>query len=142
MIDEVLGYIHNYFEKEIVRDKFTISGGQVSLPFLQNGQYFRIVGSVFNDGVYQYPADELVDETFTGEIWAMAVPPAVIAIIDDISLWMQKYGSYVNSPYQSERFDGYSYSKQSAGSGRGTSGSTPPWASSFAYKLNRWRKIS
>ena len=71
MLTELLAEIRNYFEVPNGRHfgTFTISGGSIApLDFLQEGQYFRIVGSVFNDGVYQYPAASLTDEVFEGAV--------------------------------------------------------------------------
>ena len=141
MLEEILSYIHNYFIKEKYKGKFEISDGQFLCDFLQNGQYFRILGSIFNDGVYQYPVNELVDETFAGEIWAMAVPPSVIALVGEIEEWVSANSAVINSPYQSESFGGYSYSK-GAGAGIESSGHKPSWAGVFGSRLNKWRKIS
>ena len=146
MLTELCQELKNWFEREIHFGTFTIEGGQLAdSSFLQDGQYFRVVGSVFNDGVHQEPADDLVDESFEGAIWAMAVPPTVIALSDKIDEWTEKYGgvdSASMSPFQSESFGGYSYSKGS-GSSSGSSGgsSVPTWKSVFADDLNRWRKI-
>lgn len=140
MLEQILGYIHNYFEKEIVTGDYVISGSTIDVDFLQNGQYFRICGSVFNDGIHQYPATDLDDESFHGEIWAMAVPPAVIALSNDIKDWVDKYGSVIDSPYQSESFGGYSYSKGSGSSGS-LNDSSVGWQGAFRSRLNMWRKI-
>jgi len=142
MLEEILNYIHNYFEKEIVPGTFTIDSGSIQLAFLQNNQYFRIVGSVFNDGIYKYPVDNLVDETFTGEIWAMAVPPSVIALSVDIGNWVDKYGEVMNGPYQSESFGGYSYTKKSSSGQANDGNDASDWRSVFRSRLNHWRKIS
>ena len=81
MLDEILAEIRNYFTVSVHSGDFEVIGGRLSpLDFLQNGQYFRIVGSVMNDGVYRYPYSGLTDETFSGEIWALAVPPTLIAL--------------------------------------------------------------
>ena len=138
MLEQVLDFIHNYFEKEIVRGTFTISSHNVDVSFLQEGQYVRVVGSVFNDGIHTYPASDLTDEVFEGEIWAMAVPPAVIALSQDISNWVSANGD--NSPFTSESFGGYSYTKGSSTK----NGTTTPlsWRDVFASRLNHWRKIS
>ena len=139
MLEQILGYIHNYFEREIVRSTFTISSGSINVAFLQEGQYFRIVGSVFNDGVHQYPASELTDEVFEGEVWAMAVPPAVIALKNEIEEWNNNNNG--NSPFVSESFGGYSYTKGTSSRGNGTS--TPlGWKDVFASRLDQWRKIA
>lgn len=142
MLEQILDYIHNYFERDIVDGSFTISGGSMTLDFLQDGQYFRIYGSVFNDGVHRYPANNLTDETFTGQIRAMAVPPAVIALADEITAWIDKYGDAMNSPYQSESFGGYSYSKGSGQNSSNNSSNPADWRIVFGSRLNHWRKIA
>lgn len=142
MLERILNHIHNFFEKDIVSGEYTVSNGAIDLDFLQYGQYFRIRGSVFNDGVYRYPASNLVDETFAGEIWAMAVPPAVIALANEIEEWNTKYlgvDSQAMSPYNSESFGGYSYSKGSGSSSSGSGGVS--WQNIFRSRLNEWRKI-
>lgn len=143
MLEQILDYIHNYFVKGVYCGLYRISGGTLTMDVLQEGQYYRIVGSIFNDGVHRYSSEEtsLMDEEFMGEIWAMAVPPAVIALSDEISAWIEKYGDAMNSPYQSESFGGYSYNKGSGGSGGSAIGSAD-WRSVFGSRLNRWRKIN
>lgn len=143
MLEEILDYIHNYFVKKVYRGSYEITSSTIYLPFLQTDQYFKIVGSVFNDGVHKYPAGDLKDETFEGEIWAMAVPPAVIDIADEAQEWVDKYGSVVNSPYSSESFGGYSYTKVSGSSGWGnqSTDSGSSWKSVFGKRLNKWRKL-
>ena len=151
MLTELCQELKNWFEREIHFGTFTIEGGQLAdSSFLQDGQYFRVVGSVFNDGVHKYEPtnaqrEQLHDEEFEGAIWAMAVPPTVIALSEDISAWRTKYDSVdsVNmGPYSSESFGGYSYSRGSGGSDSGNRGNgAPTWQSMFANDLNRWRKI-
>lgn len=116
---------------------FEIVNGTLTIPSLKEGQFFRIVGSVFNDGVHQYPASDLQDEEFDGAIWEMAVPQEIIDLSEEISNWESENAKVLNSPYQSESFGGYSYSKES---GSGTNG-VITWQSHFASSLNRWRKI-
>lgn len=143
MIFDILHEIKNYFEVRKHYGKFEIKDNTIKGPFyLNNNQYFRIIGSVFNDGVYQYNEKlELTDETYEGAIWALAIPPAVIALSSEVEAWQAKYGNVdsVNmSPYTSESFGGYSYSKSGGGSGDGKAGT---WQQAFASRLNRWRKI-
>ena len=144
LLSELCGEIRNYFlrdrEKDIHSGTYTISGGNISLPFLIDGQYFRIAGSVLNDGVYKYPADGLTDETFDGAIWAMAVPEDVIALSEEIDAWNEKNAETLSSPYQSESFGGYSYTKASGGGSGSSSGWT--WQDQFRTKLNRYRRLS
>lgn len=147
MLEAICGHIHNYFtaEEDVHAGTYAISGGAIDLSdILIDGQYFRIVGSALNDGVYQYPDADLQDETFTGEIWAMKVPRAVIALDAEIEEWQEKYGAAVMSPYQSESVIGvYSRSKGTVGGRSGTgSGAAPTWQAMFAPRLNEWRKLA
>ena len=128
--------IRNYFETKKRFGTFTISGGSISpSDFLQDGQHFRIVGSVFNDGVYRYPAHGLVDETFKGAVWAMNVPPAVVELLQKIQ---EFEAATANAPtaYTSESFGGYSYTKATDENGLPVG-----WRSVFKSELNRWRKL-
>ena len=141
MLEEILDYIHNYFISEKYKDiRVEISSGSVNLPFLQPDQYFYIKGSIFNDGVHQYPPDDLEDEIFVGEIWAMSIPPRLLTLVQEISDWNTQYENTINSPYQSESFGGYSYNKASGNNSSG--GSFITWKDIFGSKLNRWRKIA
>lgn len=140
MLSELCKELNNWFCTKMYFETFTIEDGTLTLDDLQDGQYFRIVGSVFNDGVYQYPATGLNDETFDGAVWAMAIPQEVIALSSEIEEWVNKYAtvdSSAMSPYQSESFGGYSYSKASSGDENG--GNT--WQSVFRSRLNQWRKV-
>ena len=140
--------LHNWFlvkPNGVHRGRFNIDGRTITCSFLQEGQYFRIKGSVFNDGVHQYPPNDLASEEFFGEVWAMAVPPDVIALLADIDAWNEKYGgidSVVYSPLASESFNNYSYSKGSISRSNGADASTVmTWKDAFADKLRRWRKL-
>lgn len=142
ILTEICEYLNNYFWDKKINGKFTISGGSIDVPALKEGQYFRIVGSIFNDGVHIYPATDLKDEEFTGSIWSMAVPSTVIAIASDVNDWQTKYGnvnSEAMSPFNSESFAGYSYSK--SGSGNANSGSNIGWQDVFGGRLNKYRKL-
>ena len=128
--------LRNYFETKKRFGTFTISGGSISPSnFLQDGQYFRIVGSVFNDGVHRHPAHDLTDETFDGAVWAMAVPPAVVELLQKIQ---EFEAATANSPtaYISESFGGYTYTKATDANGLPVG-----WRSVFKNELNRWRKL-
>lgn len=142
-LTELCQELKNWFVREKYIGTFTITNGAIIVPdgSLQDGQFFRVIGSVFNDGVHQYPATDLTDEEFKGAIWTMAVPPAVIDLSERISEWIDKYGEVVSSPYSSESFGGYSYTKASSGRGNAESDAGPSWQSTFANELNRWRKI-
>ena len=139
MLEQVLVNIRNWFPVKggIHAGTFTIKDGGVTLPFLADGQYFRICGSVFNDGLHLYPATDLVDEEFSGAIWELSIPPAVIELSDEISKWQEKNGEASTSPYQSESFGGYSYSKATDAK----TGGAVTWQSAFKQQLGVWRKI-
>lgn len=146
MLNELCQELKNWFDRGQPRlhGSFEISDGKIVdsdfTNIIQNNQYFRIIGSVFNDGVYKY-TDDLVleDELFVGSIWLMAVPKAVVELSAEIDTWLEKYGESANSPFASESFGGYSYTK--AGSNANNGSNNPSWQSAFASKLNLWRKI-
>lgn len=137
MIDRVCANVRNYFERDAAGNRlvypgtYTIENGSISLPFLQPGQYFRIVGSALNDGVYKYPVYVLTDETFRGCVWEMRPPLSFLQLVDEIEAWQTKYGETAVNPYTSENVIGvYSYSK--AGSGA-------DWQQIFKSRLNAYR---
>ena len=151
MLQQICENIHNYFIKSRNESEYEIAGGAISLPFLLDGQRFLIIGSALNDGIYTYHIGEiwdddnteavgLQDETWTGTICALAVPPAVIALSGEMKAWVDANGDQVNSPYSSENVIGvYSYTKAQGGSGAG--GSVTVF-DTFKDKLNRWRKVA
>lgn len=137
MLEQVLGEIHNWFVADTISDKFEVAGGQLSLPegaSIQDGQYLRVVGSVFNDGLYQWPASGLVDETFRGEVWVLVIPPGVQDLASEIEEWESKNAP---GPYVSESFGGYSYTRATNSS----TGQVAGWRDRFRQELNRWRKV-
>lgn len=149
MLNEVCLEVRNFFDKnqpKIFGD-ILISDGKIRnadfLAVIKENQYFRIIGSVFNDGVYQNTADlALVDEHFDGAIWLMAVPKDFLALVAEISDWQTKNGgvdSQAMSPFTSESFGGYSYSK-SAGSSS-SNGNAGTWQAAYATRLNAYRRI-
>lgn len=145
MLSEICKELNNWFDKKRIFGKFTISDGTLLNVDILEGQYFRIVGSVLNDGVYLYQGEHnitppLKNESFDGAVWLMAVPSDVLNLDGEITAWLEQYSNAVLSPYQSESFGGYSYTKAS-----GASGSSNPngasWQAIFGGRLNRWRKI-
>lgn len=134
----------NYFLKngrdDLHSGEFIIDAGSITpLDFIKPGQYFRISGSVSNDRVISNTADDLAlltPETFTGAIWAMYVPPDFVQLAKDVYNWNDRYSEAVNSPYQSESFKGYSYSKRSGGA------DGINWQSNFRNRINMYRKVN
>jgi hypothetical protein len=146
MLSELCQEINNWFDRNQpkIHGTFEIFDGKIIdndfIEKIQENQYFRIIGSVFNDGVYKYTNDLiLIDEAFYGSIWLMAIPTDVIALSDEIDRWVAAYGETVKSPYTSESFGGYSYSKASGSSEGGSS--VPTWQSTYASRLNQYRKL-
>ena len=139
MLEQVLMNIRNWFPVKggIYSGTFTIKDGGITLPFLADMQYFRICGSVFNDGLHQYNVLDLTDETFNGTIWALAIPKSVIELADEIQKWQEKNADALSSPYSSESFGGYSYSKAT----NSETGGAETWQSHFKQQLSAWRKI-
>ena len=147
MLSELCKELNNWFNYNQPKyfGDFVIDDGELLTECdLQDGQYYRIVGSLFNDGVHQHPADDLTDEMFSGALWAMAIPSEVIALADEIDAWKAKYQSLDSpsmSPFDSESFGGYSYSKSSGRSSSGNVDLSGTWQGVFADRLNHWRKI-
>lgn len=150
MLSELCHELKNWFEQNKIIATIEVKDGFV---YVQNddtpitpkvGQYFRIVGSVLNDGIYQYNGEplnkDLNDEVFDGAVWLLAIPKEVVSLSTDIDAWKTKYlnaDSPAMSPFTSESFGGYSYSKASGANGSaGTS-----WQDVFKSQLNKWRKI-
>lgn len=142
MLTELCQELRNWFDLERHTGTFEITGGNLTADFLREGQYFRIMGSIFSDGVHQYPAADLPDETFEGAVWALAIPQAVINLSAEIDTWQTKYGGadgVATSPFASESFGGYSYSKTTFSSSGGSGAAT--WQTVFKSRLNAWRKM-
>lgn len=137
MLEQILRHLRNWFATDFFRGEYAIAEGSLTLPFLLPGQYFRIVGSVFNDGLHQYPAVDLRDETFSGEIWALAIPREVASLAADVAAWQEKNGAAAAGPYQSESFGGYTYTRASDAK----TGNAVTWESAFRTRLDAWRKV-
>lgn len=151
MMTEICQYLRNWFNRKPdgsdypkYEGTFTIENGVLVTDDLADGQYFRIIGSLFNDGVHVYHTENgmLTDETFTGVVWSMGVPPDVVQLATDISNWQSRYGtvdSEAMSPFLSESFGGYSYSK--GGGNANNADASTAWQNAFAARLAPWRKI-
>lgn len=143
MLELICGEIRNYFVRSVHKGTFEVKGGVLTpSDFLLDGQYFRITGSVFNDGVHK-KGTAILDpslniphnETFEGEVWAMAIPPAFIALADQIKEYAGSDAAKP-SPYTSESFDSFSYTKATDKNGVVLS-----WQKAFASQLSKWRKL-
>lgn len=149
MLTEVCHEVNNYFRRDSIRKNFSVDNGSlIGIPdgFLQEGQYFLLEGSIFNDGVHKWLATGMnlrAETEFSGNLWSLAIPPEFIDLVAEISAWNERYGgadSAAMSPFSSESFGGYSYAK--SGSGRSSEdvseGST--WKDIFAPRLSKWRR--
>lgn len=140
-LDDYCADLKNYFVNDVDKDlhfgQFTIANNIITLDFLDTNQYFRIVGSKFNDGVYKYDNKlTLVDETFSGAVWAMSVPPDFIAAVTEAETYLTAHP--LGMEFQSESFGGYSYTRaQSNSYVRGF------WylPTTISQKLNKYRKL-
>lgn len=142
-LTDICAYLNNYFWRTKRNVKINIVGGTFTVDFLKQGQYFRIVNSDFNDGVWKYPATGMTDEEFTGSIWSMAVPAAVIDLAVNIKAWRDKYEAPLSdnmSPFSSESFGNYSYGKGSASASGGTTNPNS-WQSVFSAQLAPYRRL-
>jgi len=142
MLNEICEHLHNFFDSRDgeyinrVADTFTISGGTISPAVsdtLVDGQYVRIVGSLFNDGIHVLPLTDLTDETFDGAIFGLAIPAALVTLAAEIQSWE---AANPRTAYTSESFGGWSGTRSV-----GNNGANITWQQAFARKLNRWRKI-
>ena len=79
----------------------------------------------------------MTNETFTGTIWALAIPKSVVELSVKIEEWQSKNGEAVASPYSSESFGGYSYTKATDPN----SGAVATWETVFRSQLNPYRQI-
>lgn len=145
---ELCSECRNFFKPDKLPGTYTISGGVIEpLPDIPDGAYIRILGSTFNDGVYKYPHGDFTDESFSGSVWLMHVPPDFVDLLNDINDWETANASAVASataevlasPYQSESFAGYTYQKKTGVGDIPTVWNDPRLG--FASRLNRWRKI-
>lgn len=145
MLEQILMEIHNWFR---VRDSvngihpgtYTIENGGIALPFIRDGQYFRIMGSAFNDGLHRYGPDmeALMDETFDGTIWALAIPKPVVDAAAEAETWMAKNGTIVGGVYSSESFGGYAYTKDTTAADSVSKTGIP---AHILAKVNCYRKV-
>lgn len=143
LLTEVCAEVRNYFahDDEKYVGAYEITNGAITPQIDLQTAYMRIVGSHRNDGVHATGAT-LENETFGGAVWALSIPKAFLDLCEEIQAWNDKYGGTDGaalSPFSSESFGGYSYTKASGGAGS-VDGSVG-WKSVFAQRLNLWRRI-
>lgn len=154
-LEQVLAHIHNWF----TRDTLSLTGCEVvggQLPAsvaeaVPAGAWYRIQGSYLNDGLHLRGAEDegLSDESFSGTLSIMAVPRALLSVVDEITDWMdaaaEARSKAASSPYQSESFGGYTYSIRSdltgGSAGSSASGGLTGWQAAFKSDLNPYRRL-
>lgn len=145
-LNRICGSLRNYFvqvDKDIHTGTFTVSDGTLTpSDFLQTGQYFRVVGSVFNDGVYKLGDENtevLTDETFSGAVWAMRVPRGFLDLVNEYDRLNAKVEelALVAEGFASESFDGYSYTLLT-----GAPAELVEWKTRLEAELNQYRRLA
>lgn len=147
MLTEICAEIKNYFTYE--NDKhfgdFQIVDGLIIPSFDIPTDYIRIEGSHLNNGVHKVSDNDLVDEgEFHGSVWVMSPPKAFLELVKEIEDWQAKNGaldSPAMSPFNSESFGGYSYSKSGGNASGGSSSAGASWQAAFATRLTMYRRI-
>lgn len=150
MLTELCQYCRNWFDRKPdgsyhpkYDGTFTAVNGELTYPDMATGQHYRIMGSMLNDGVHTAGDGSLQAETFSGAVCLMGIPPTFVQLAADIAEWQAMYGgndSAAMSPYASESFGGYSYSKSGGGASDGTTGAGT-WQAAFSKRLDVWRKV-
>lgn len=141
VLTQICAELHNWFCAEQRYAEYTISDGKfTALPDMVEGQYFRVVGSALNDGVYRHPAYGLQDETFDGSVWVMRIPPIVQDIAVELEQAVSDGAAGGSSPYTSESFNGYSYTRSANADGTPMTAYDAAWAAA-KRKLRPWRKM-
>ena len=144
-LTDICAEIRNYFtfKDDIHIGDFSIVNGAIVPSISFPTDYIRIVGSHKNDGVHKLSETTLVDEgQFHGAVWIMSPPADFLALVAEIDAWRAKNESTDSpamSPFNSESFGGYSYSK--GGSSGSSSSGAARWQSAFAGRLNQYRRI-
>ena len=152
MLQEVMEYLNNFFVPiKAEKVTYTIADGAITPDFgAEDGDRFYVCGSRRNDGVYTFHPYSIMnddddnvaglrDETFAGTIRVCSVPPALLALSEEINSWVASYSAQLSSPFAGESFNGYSYTLKSGG---GTNGGNGPltWRDQFGTRLEQWRR--
>lgn len=150
LLEEVLSHIHNWFVRDSsVFTDVEIVGGQLPTTiseYIPDGVFYRLQGSYLNDGVHKLndesTEDELQDETIERAVISLlAIPKALLLIVDDIDAWVNKYDEVARGPFFSESFGGYEYEIRGYSSYGASSSNLSGWQLAFADRLNKFRKM-
>lgn len=142
-MEEVLRYLNNYFFRFKEVGNFTIENNKIiglKGKYIK-GQYLLIEGSILNDGVIKVEnivgdgmyLEKPFNEEFKGTIYSLAIPQAVISLVDEINLWK---ADNKKTDIISESFEGYSYSRANS------NGQIATWKDVFKEELKGYRKVT
>lgn len=142
-LTELCQDLRNWFDRARYIGNITLdAGGGVYCNGVAIGlaedQYYRVINSTFSDGVHIYPDAGNKQEGFDGAVWAMAVPPDFLALVQEIEDWNANVRPKMLGPYSSENLSssGYSYQRQSA-----DDMAKADYKTVFGARLNKWRKL-
>lgn len=165
-IEALCGETHNYHETDRVIGEYTIENGNISLPFLVNGQFFRIHGSKFNDGVYIYSKDYIIRDATWGDIlndninwgslteedWGNLKHAELIDESFTGAIWpMRMPRAFLKLAQEIETYNESEAAKASPYTSESISGhysytkasvTDSAWENVFSAKLKRWRKVA
>lgn len=150
-VPELCAYTHNFFDRydepfaggfiigtDYIWNTFNFEEDMIVNPTnildgLAPHQYYKIEGSIFNDGVHE-AGEALIPEKFHGTVQPMRVPSAFAALakkIDDYDNALPSGGVYV-----SQSFNGWSGTMATGADGLPADGKTR-----YRKEINQWRKI-
>lgn len=142
-MEKILKYLNNYFFRFKEVGKFEITDNKITglKGRYLNGQYLLIEGSILNDGVVKVESvvgDEITlektfNEEFKGVIYSLAIPQALINLVDEINTWK---ADNKKTDIISESFEGYSYSRANS------NGQVATWKDVFREELKGYRKVT
>ena len=165
-IEALCGETHNYHELDRVVGDYAIENGNISLPFLVNGQFFRIQGSKFNDGVYIYSREYIIREAtwedvlkdnkdwnaLTEEEWGNLKHAELIDESFTGAIWpMRMPRAFLKLAQEIEEYNESEAAKPSPYTSESISGhysytkasaAESAWENVFSAKLKRWRKVA
>lgn len=167
IIEALCAETHNYHETDKVIGDFTIESGNIELPFLCENQFFRIVGSKFNDGVYIYSQDAFTirsstwEEVLNGNLdwetlkdkkWGDLVERDLVDETFHGAIWpMNMPRAFLELSKEISKYNESEVAKPTANTSESINGhysytrssaDANQWQNVFRSKLNRWRKVA
>ena len=165
-IELLCGETHNYHETDRVVDNYAIENVNISLPFLVTGQFFRISGSKFNDGVYIYADEYIIRDASWNDVlkdnkdwnalteteWGNLKHAELIDEEFHGAIWpMRMPRAFLNLAKEIEEYNASDAAKATPYTSESISGhysyskanvTDSAWENVFSAKLKRWRKVA